>query len=103
MSFLLAERARSECARSTRAVNDNLATPFEERWREGRCGSGVRSLCARATRGLRRPSLDVRSWASQPLLRERSIAAASLTAFLSILNLFSPQCHTEDFDKRVAA
>ena len=28
-SFLLAERARSECARSTRAVNDNLAAPLK--------------------------------------------------------------------------
>ena len=27
-SFLLAERARSECARPTRAVKDSLATPL---------------------------------------------------------------------------
>ena len=36
MSFLLAERARSEGARSMRAVNDNLATPLtrgEEDWK----------------------------------------------------------------------
>ena len=31
MPFVLAERARSECARSTRAVKGNLATPSRER------------------------------------------------------------------------
>jgi len=30
-SFLLAERARSECARSMRAVKDSPATPLSEK------------------------------------------------------------------------
>jgi hypothetical protein len=51
--FLLAERAHSESARSMRAVKGNLGRSTRERCRE--------LAGARATRALRKASLDTRS------------------------------------------
>jgi hypothetical protein len=58
--FLLAERARSECARPMRAVKGNLGTPPER----DECSSEGKDWivsCARATRGRGLPSLDART------------------------------------------
>ena len=51
--------------------------------------------CARATRGLRRPSLDARSWdhPSHPLVSDRSLRPC-WTDFLSILWDFLLWCVT---------
>lgn len=53
-SFLLAERARSEGARSTRAVNDNLATPLK-------VVEGVK-MWARVEELLTRGALTIKRW-----------------------------------------
>ena len=58
MPFLLAERAHSESARSMRAVKGNLDHSLEQMF--GAEEGSPRVSCARATRGLRRPSLDAR-------------------------------------------
>ena len=73
--LLLAERARSEGARSTRAIEDQPGCP-QRRGQVSSEGDGEDGLlisCARATRGLRRPSLDARSGrSSRPPSREGS-------------------------------
>jgi hypothetical protein len=53
--FLLAERAHSESARSMRAVKGNLDHSLEQMFGAEEERS-PRVSCARATRGLRRPS-----------------------------------------------
>ena len=59
MPSLLAERARSECARSMRAVEGSLVTLSKlgktKRRERARPGN---SPCSRPTRGLRRPSFS---------------------------------------------
>ncbi len=59
--FLLAERARSEGARPMRAVKGNLGhSPWGEVWgNDKKIRDGLIVFCARATRGLRRPSLGL--------------------------------------------
>jgi len=60
MSFLLAERARSECARSMRTVNDNLAAPSVD---GGKAWIGAEGfLCSRNAR----PPKDGREWPDSP-------------------------------------
>src|SRR5262245_39070235 len=62
--LLLAERARSEGARPTRANEDRPGHPWrecEESPRDKEIGKIPTRSCARATRGLGRPSLDARS------------------------------------------
>ncbi len=69
MPFLLAERARSEGARSMRAVKDSLAAPLEGQWRiRDEMEGSVGLLCSRNAR----PGKDRKGSLVVLLLAERA-------------------------------